>query len=109
MPRRCALVYIIGFRVTQRLKPRRRQSSEVDHMARQTLKKTQQRRTPRTRQQKIAAAIAKLDQLKPKSAKAARAIALFKSWLADESGYDEETWPKLKEALNQERDRVGAR
>ena len=41
--------------------------------------------------------------------KAAKAIALFKSWLEDESGYDEETWPKLKKALNQERDRVGAR
>jgi hypothetical protein len=58
---------------------------------------------------KIAAAIAELNQLKPKSAKAARAISLFKSWLEDESGYDEETWPKLKRALNRERDRVGAR
>ena len=36
-------------------------------------------------------------------------IASFKSWLGNESGYDEETWPKLKKALNQERDRVGAR
>jgi len=58
---------------------------------------------------KIAAAVVELNQLKPKSAKAARAIALFKSWLEDESGYDEETWPKLKRALNRERDRVGAR
>jgi hypothetical protein len=59
--------------------------------------------------ERIAATIAKLDHLKPKSAKAAKAIALFKSWLADESGYDEETWPKLKKALNRERDDVGAR
>jgi hypothetical protein len=58
---------------------------------------------------KIAAAVAELNQLKPKSTKAARAIALFKSWLEDESGYDEETWPKLKRALNRERDRAGAR
>ncbi len=58
---------------------------------------------------KIAAAIAKLDQIKPPNAKVARVIALFKSWLADESGYDEETWPMLKKALNKERDRVGAR
>jgi hypothetical protein len=78
-----------------------------------TLPKTR-RQSPKksagkSQRDKIAAAIAELDQLKPKSAKAAKAIALFKSWLADESGYDEETWPKLKKALNQERDRVGAR
>jgi hypothetical protein len=28
-----------------------------------------------------------------------RAIALLEEWLADESGYDEETWSQLKEAL----------
>jgi hypothetical protein len=58
---------------------------------------------------KIAAAIAKLDEIKPPNAKVAGVIALFKSWLEDESGYDEETWPKLKKALNRERGRVGAR
>jgi hypothetical protein len=36
-------------------------------------------------------------------------INLLRSWLADESGYDEETWPKLKKALDQQRRRVGAR
>lgn len=38
-----------------------------------------------------------------------RAIALLDEWMADESGYDEETWPELKEALNRERDNVSAR
>ena len=58
---------------------------------------------------KIASAIARLDEIKPATTKAARAIALFKSWLADDSGYDEETWPQLKEALQGERKRIGAR
>jgi hypothetical protein len=31
------------------------------------------------------------------------AILLLEGWLADESGYDEETWPELKEALDQDR------
>jgi hypothetical protein len=38
-----------------------------------------------------------------------RAIALLDEWMNDESGYDEATWPELKEALNRERDAVGAR
>ena len=29
--------------------------------------------------------------------------------MADELGYDEETWPALKEALDRERERIGAR
>lgn len=36
-------------------------------------------------------------------------IRLLDEWMADESGYDEETWPLLKEALNREREHVGAR
>ena len=36
-------------------------------------------------------------------------IRLLEEWMADESGYDEETWPLLKDALNRERERVGAR
>jgi hypothetical protein len=72
-------------------------------------KKRRNARPSKAQQEKIAATIAKLDQLKPRSDKAAEAIALFKSCLADESGYDEETWPKLKKALNRERDLVGAR
>ena len=36
-------------------------------------------------------------------------IELLDEWLKDESGYDEEAWPELKKALNEERDRVGAR
>jgi len=30
-------------------------------------------------------------------------IALLDQWLQDESGYDEETWPELKEALDRDR------
>ncbi len=39
----------------------------------------------------------------------AAAIALLDEWMADESGYDEETWPLLRDALDRERERVGAR
>lgn len=35
------------------------------------------------------------------------AIALLDEWLCDESGYDEETWPRLKRALDE--DRLSAR
>lgn len=38
---------------------------------------------------------------------ATRAIALLDEWLADDSGYDEETWPEIKAALD--RDRLSAR
>ena len=38
-----------------------------------------------------------------------RAIAMLNEWMHDESGYDEDAWPELKEALNRERDAVGAR
>lgn len=36
----------------------------------------------------------------PKSAPIA---ALLRRWLDDESGYDEETWPRLKKALDRQR------
>jgi len=35
------------------------------------------------------------------------AIRLLDEWMADESGYDEETWPELKTALD--RDRLSSR
>lgn len=35
--------------------------------------------------------------------RARRAIALLDQWLFDDSGYDEETWPDLKEALEENR------
>jgi hypothetical protein len=38
-----------------------------------------------------------------------KAIAMLDEWMHDESGYDEAAWPELKEALNRERDLVGAR
>ena len=37
------------------------------------------------------------------------AEALIRAWLADESGYDEATFPELKRALEQSRQAVGAR
>ena len=39
----------------------------------------------------------------PKSQRNAAARQLLQEWLADESGYDEETWPVLKQALEQNR------
>ena len=38
---------------------------------------------------------------------AERMRCLFAEWIADESGYDEETWPQLKKALDE--DRLSAR
>lgn len=38
-----------------------------------------------------------------------KAIQLLDEWMADESGYDEQTWTELKEALDRERDHVSAR
>ena len=83
-------------------------------MAKKPAMATKRGKSPKANQEKarrakIAATIAKLDQIKPVNAKVAQTIALFKSWLADESGYDEETLPKLMKALDRERDRVGAR
>ncbi len=57
----------------------------------------------------VAAALKDINRLTPGSAKAAETIALLKSWLKDDSGYDEQTWPKLKKALDQQRAKVGAR
>ena len=37
------------------------------------------------------------------------AIKLIESWLKDDSGYDEETFPKLKEALEESRKAVSVR
>ena len=57
----------------------------------------------------VDAALKDINRLTPGSAKAAQAIALLKSWLKDDSGYDEQTWPKLKKALDQQRAKVGTR
>ena len=69
----------------------------------------QRKRQEITEPDSVAQALASLDELKPGTRKAKHVIALFKSWLRDESGYDEEAWPELKQALNQQRRRVGAR
>jgi hypothetical protein len=74
--------------------------------------KTRKQRTRASRSKKtdeIAATVAALDRIKPATPKTAKLIELFKQWLGDESGYDEETWPVLKKALDEERKRVGAR
>lgn len=57
----------------------------------------------------IAATLKSIQGIKPGAPRAADVRELLKSWLSDESGYDEKTWPKLKKALNHERQRIGAR
>jgi hypothetical protein len=57
----------------------------------------------------IKATLERLDQLEPATSNSAGLIALLRSWLRNESGYDERTWPKLKDAFDEERNRVGAR
>ncbi len=66
-------------------------------------------RSTAKQQADFTARLERLDGLKAQSAQAAGLIGLLRSWLADESGYDEQTWPNLKNALDQERRRVGAR
>lgn len=38
-----------------------------------------------------------------------RVIELLDEWMLDDSGYDEETWPELKESLDKERNLISAR
>ena len=45
-----------------------------------------------------------LDEIETPKSGSGQSDRLLKSWLNDESGYDEETWPNLKEALDRERD-----
>ena len=52
-------------------------------------------------QRKIAERIAQLDEIAASNPKAERIVALLKSWLADESGYDERVWPELKRGLEE--------
>jgi len=44
-----------------------------------------------------------VDEESARSGKGHRAVRLLESWLEDESGYDEETWPELKERLDEDR------
>ncbi len=39
--------------------------------------------------------------------RAARMRETFAEWMADETGYDEETWPRLKEGLEENRRDAG--
>ncbi|HEU5014272.1 MAG TPA: hypothetical protein VFT66_17240 [Roseiflexaceae bacterium] len=41
--------------------------------------------------------------------RAEQLIAALDEWMADESGYDEATWPEIAEALDHERDQLGMR
>lgn len=61
------------------------------------------------KQPAIASALDKLDDIEPATPRATALIALLRSWLDDESGYDEETWSNLTTALDAERKRAGAR
>ena len=62
-----------------------------------------------SREQAISDTLAELNRVEATSPKAKAMIELFRDWLTDESGYDEQTWPKLKKALDRERTRIGAR
>ena len=62
-----------------------------------------------TKRCSLAESIAALNALDGLSPQAAAVRDLLKSWLEDESGYDEETWPKLKKALERDRKHRGAR
>ncbi len=67
------------------------------------------RRKKETQQARINTELDRLQHLKLENPQAAAMAKLLEEWLADESGYDEKTWPKLKKALDEERQRVGAR
>lgn len=41
--------------------------------------------------------------------RAEQLIATLDEWMADESGYDEATWPDVATALDRERDQLGMR
>jgi len=41
--------------------------------------------------------------------RADKLIQVLDEWMADESGYEEETWPKLRAALDRERENISAR
>jgi hypothetical protein len=74
------------------------------------LREKREKKSPlRNGARKVEATLAALDKLKPPHAKAESVIELLRSWLQDQSGYDEETWPKLKKALQQERRKRRAR
>jgi len=66
-------------------------------------------RTRSERKAAIEMTLESLAAIAPETPKATRLLALLRSWLGDESGYDERTWPKLKKALDEDRDRVEAR
>jgi hypothetical protein len=78
------------------------------------MKSTQRRtrrtsKTSQTTEERVAASLTKIDQLRPATAHGAKVIALLRSWLTDETDYDETAWPPLKKALDQQRAHVGAR
>ena len=47
----------------------------------------------------IASTLKDLQEIKVETRKARRVVEMLESWLRDESGYDEKTWPKLKKSL----------
>ena len=78
-------------------------------VARRQRRRSRPNLEPQAHAQQIAQTLASIDQLHAKSPQGGRVLSLLKTWLGDDSGYDEETWPVLKNSLNRERARIGAR
>jgi hypothetical protein len=69
------------------------------------------RKTPRAAARQkaaIAATLNDMNHMQPGTPKAVKVLSLLKLWLKDDSGYDERTWPKLKQSLDEQRVRVVA-
>jgi hypothetical protein len=67
------------------------------------------RKSPTAKSAAIASTLEGLHELKVETRKAKQLVEMLESWLRDESGYDEKTWPILTKSLERERKRVGAR
>jgi hypothetical protein len=67
------------------------------------------RKSPTAKSTAITSTLEGLHEMTVETPKAKQVVELLESWLRDESGYDEKTWPILKKSLERERKRVGAR
>jgi hypothetical protein len=84
-------------------------NSNMGKAARPTKEHSRPRGKPRADNAKVAEALVAVDEMAAARPLGAAVAGLLTSWLTDDSGYDEEAWPQLKEALEQERRRIGAR
>jgi len=73
-------------------------------------RRSRRRRSTRAagRKADIGEILAGIEGIEVTTPRAAKVISLLKSWLKDDSGYDERTWPKLKAAIDEQRRRVGS-